>query len=132
MTLGVPAAKGVGDLNRDGFDDIGAAVLDLSPNFSGGDQDAAYHAVVHVLYGFDPAQADAPALGLSLEPDQALFGSADELAPDPLSFAGTGFVGGSQQVASLDAGEAGSTASGSWQDAPRRALTMVATGGGGN
>ena len=129
IALGVSAAKGVGDLNRDGFDDIGAAVLEASPTFSSGGQDEVYHPVVQVLFGFDPLQAVAPSLGLVFEPDQALFGSLGELAPDPLSFAGAGFVCGSLQVELLDAGEAGTTAFGSWHDAPADRNAPSASGG---
>ena len=48
-------------------------------------------------------------------------GARTSCAPDPLSFAGTGFVGGSQQFELLDAGETGTTACGSWETAPATA-----------
>ncbi len=116
IALGVSAARGVGDLNRDGFDDIGAAVLEAGPTLSVDDQAEVLHPVVQVLFGFDPELADVPPLGLVFEPDEAPFGSVGELAPDPFSFAGAGFVGGSLRVELLDAGEIGTTQDGQWDE----------------
>jgi hypothetical protein len=111
--LDVTAMKGVGDLNRDGFDDMGAAVFEASDALEGDAQ--VQHQVVQVFFGSDDA---ADRFGLSplypdlvFEPD--VFKTPDGTL-DPFVFAGVGFVAESDDTVVIDSGQAVVTMTGDW------------------
>ena len=92
----IPAVKGIGDLNRDGFDDLGAAVSEAGATLD--HSGVMNHQVVQVLFGGpNAAEHFAQPLvypDLVFEPDQALFTKV--------------------QVQTMDAGDSGTTQNGTW------------------
>ena len=111
--LNMTAMKGVGDLNRDGFDDVGAAVFEASDALEGAGQ--VQHQVVQVFLGSDdaPARFSGSALypDLVFEPD--VFKAPDG-TPDAFVFAGVGFVSKSDDTVVIDSGQAVVSTTGAW------------------
>jgi hypothetical protein len=111
--LDMTAMKGVGDLNRDGFDDVGAAVFEASDALEGDAQ--VQHQVVQVFFGKDDAADRFGSIplypDLVFEPD--VFKTPDG-ALDPFVFAGVGFVAESDDTVVIDSGQAVVSTTGPW------------------
>ena len=110
----------VGDINRDGFDDIGAVKFEASPGLNGDGQ--IYHQVIEVYYGGDDFadRLDNGAPSFIFEPDSAPFYSQgfatpdEALLPEPFAFTAAGYTGSPLFTQTLDSTDG--TQAGLWTD----------------
>ena len=93
--------RGVGDLDRDGFDDLGATTFETFSGLDGGG--TIQHQVIEIFGGGESIinRLSSDTASFVFEPDSAPFfrqgfGGPDEIfVPEPFTFTGAGFTGGS-------------------------------------
>ena len=117
VTVGLGAMHGVGDINRDGFDDLAVATFEPGPALEG--VNTFSHQVIQLFAGGDDvgARLAGGAPDFVFEPDVAQFvqsETSEPLVPKGLAFAGAGFTGGTRLITSIDLQSGNADLVGNW------------------